>query len=298
MPKDGPRSFSDGFTNFAFVIPALVLFCIFNVYTFLDLFHLSFIKWDGLMGGLSQFVGLKNYLEVFQDDTWWTSVGHATLITVLALTLQNLLALILALCVDSGIRGQTAYKVIFFLPPVLSGIVVGLIWDWIFNGDYGLLNHWLAVFHMDQFTRPWLADPITAIYAVAFIHMWKGFGWGFVILLAGLQNIDMELYEAAEVDGATWWSKFRHITIPLMIPIFVLVSILTILGTMQIYDLIVSTTRGGPGYHTEVPITRILHSMHGAQDYGYAAAQGIVFGVILLIVSMGQIKLSKKFKQD
>ncbi len=292
------KSFFDKFTNFAFVIPALVLFCIFNIYTFLDLFCLSFLKWDGLVGGASQFMGLKNYWAVFQDGIWWSSVWHAILITFLALTLQNLLALLLALCVDKIIRGQTVYKVIFFLPPVLSGIVVGLIWDWIFNGDYGLLNHWLTLLHLDQITRAWLADPLTAIYAVAFIHMWKGFGWGFVILLAGLQNIDMELYEASEMDGASWWSKSRYITIPLMIPIFVIVSILTILGTMQIYDLIVSTTRGGPGYHTEVPITRILHSMHGMQNYGYAAAQGIVFGIILLIVSLGQIHFSKKFKQD
>jgi ABC-type sugar transport system permease subunit len=298
MPTKHSKSFLDNFTNFAFLIPALVLFCIFNIYTFLDLFYLSFHKWDGLVGGASKFMGLKNYEAVFQDSSWWSSLRHAGLITLLALTLQNLLALILALCVDSTLRGQTIYKVIFFLPPVLSGIVVGLIWDWIFNGDYGLLNHCLTVLHLDVFTRPWLADPSTAIYAVAFIHMWKGFGWGFVILLAGLQNIDTELYEAAEMDGASWWAKFRYVTVPLMIPVFVIVSILTILGTMQIYDLIVSTTRGGPGYHTEVPITRILHSMHGAQDYGYAAAQGIVFGIILLIVSIAQIKISKKFKQN
>ncbi|EKD27554.1 MAG: ABC-type sugar transport system, permease component [uncultured bacterium] len=292
------HNYKDNLSSFSFVLPALILFAIFNIYTFFDLFRLSFFQSNGLPGSKEVFVGLKNYINVFRDKIWWDSVGRAFFITFLSLTLQNLLALILALLVDRGIRAEGLYKLIFFLPPVLSGIVVGLIWEWIFNGDFGLLNNWLKLVNLEHLTRAWLADPETALYAVAFIHMWKGFGWGFVILLAGLQSIDVELYEAAEVDGATWWAKFLNITMPLMIPVFILLSILTILGTMNIYDIIVSTTRGGPGYHTEVPITRILHSMVGSQKYGYASAQGIIFGVILLIISLGQLKFSRRYKQE
>ena len=144
----------------------------------------------------------------------------------------------------------------------------------------------------------WLANPNTALYSVAIIHMWRGFGWGFIIILAGLQNIDTQLYEAAEVDGAESWHKFVHITFPLMIPVFILVSILTILGTMQIYDLIVSMTNGGPEYYTEVPITRILASMQGENRFGYACARGVVFGGMLLILSMMQIKISKHMQKN
>ena len=128
--------------------------------------------------------------------------------------------------------------------------------------------------------------------------MWRGFGWGFIILLAGLQNIDTQLYEAAEVDGASFWHKFIYITCPLMIPVFILVSILTILGTMQIYDLIISMTNGGPEYYTEVPITRILASMQGENRFGYACARGIVFGLMLLVLSMLQIKISKRLQKN
>ena len=297
MNPEHRQKFWDKFTNFSFVIPALILFGIFNVYTFINLFRLSLMDTNGLPGSKEVFVGLQNYYEILKDRHWWDSVGRAGFITFLTLTIQNFVALALALFVNRGIRGEAAYKVIFFLPPILSGIVIGLIWEWIYNGDFGLLNYGLNRVHLGHFSRAWLADPNTALYAVAFIHMWKGFGWGFVILLAGLQTIDSELYEAAEVDGATWWEKFKSITTPLMIPVFVLVIILTILGTMQIYDIIYSTTRGGPGYHTEVPITRIMHSMD-SQKYGYASAQGIIFGIILLIVSIVQIKLSNKYKQD
>jgi ABC-type sugar transport system permease subunit len=128
--------------------------------------------------------------------------------------------------------------------------------------------------------------------------MWKGFGWGFIILLAGLQGIPRELYEAARVDGASEWKIFWRITVPLMIPVFILVSVLTVLGTMQLYDLVITTTRGGPGVHTEVPMKRILDEITPGSRLGYACSMGLVFGVVLLIVSMLQMQISKRAKVE
>lgn len=285
--------------NYLFVLPALAIFAVFYIYPFYKVFQLSLYRWDGI-SPIMQFVGLSHFKDIiFRDPVqWWPSVGHAAYVTILALIFQNALALILALACDKDIKGGNIYRMIFYLPPVLSGIVVGLIWNWIYDGNYGLLNHWLGLLGLADLKRTWLADPKTALTAIAVIHMWKGFGWGFVILLAGLQNIPRQLYEAAKVDGASAWDIFKSITVPLMIPVFVLVSILTILGTMQIYDLIASTTGGGPGYHTEVPVTRILASMIGSSRFGYACAQGILFGIILLVVSMGQIRIAKFMKQE
>lgn len=283
--------------NYSFVLPALLMFCTFSIYPYFKVFQLSLYEWDGIMPS-AVFVGLRNFIDIFKyDSTWWQALLQAGYITLLALTLQNCLALLLALAVSRDIRGGNIYRVIFYLPPVLSGIVVGLIWNWIYNGDYGLFNHLLKFIGLEKFEKAWLADPKTALSSIAVIHMWKGFGWGFVILLAGLQSIPEELYEAARVDGAGGWHRFRYVTVPLMMPVFFLVSILTILGTMQIFDIIISTTRGGPGYHTEVPITRILFSMQGTSRYGYACAQGLVFGIILLVLSMVQLRISKKTQQ-
>lgn len=285
--------FRDTFTTYLFVLPALVLFSIFSLIPFIKVFQLSVFEWDGISTHM-KFVGLANFAgAIFHDIPWRTSMGNAALITLLALTLQNLLALVLAMIVDREIEGKNFYRVVFYLPPVLSGIVVGLVWNWIFDGSHGLLNHALQGVGLGSWGRAWLADPKTAIYAVAVIHMWKGFGWGFVILLAGLQAIPRELNEAAKVDGAGEWTIFSKITVPLMLPVFFLVSILTILGTMQIFDIIVSTTNGGPGYHTEVPITRILAAMVGSSRFGYACSLGILFGCVLLAVSMVQMRLSK-----
>ena len=283
--------------DYIFILPALLFFATFSLYPFFKVFQLSVTHWDGISAQMT-FVGLDNFRDLLTDNpVFWLSMKNAFYITFLALTVQNLLALFLALVCDRELRGGDVYRVIFYLPPVLSGIVVGLIWNWIYDGNYGLLNHFLNFIGLGNLSRAWLSDSKTALIAVAVIHMWKGFGWGFVILLAGLQSIPRELYEAAKVDGASSWVVFKNITAPLMIPVFILVSILTILGTMQIFDIIIATTGGGPGYHTEVPITRIVSTMIGASQFGYACAMGVVFGLILLVISLVQIRVSKMTRQ-
>jgi len=282
--------------NYIFILPALILFATFYIYPVYKVFELSLFEYDGI-SPQKYFIGLSNFKDAMVNKIWWGSMWNAAYITILALIFQNALALVLALIVDKDIKGGRFYRVVFYLPPVLSGIVIGLIWNWIYDGNYGLLNHWLGMFGLGKLARAWLADPKTALTCVGIIHMWRGFGWGFIILLAGLQNIPRELYEAARMDGANSLEIFRRVTVPLMIPVFILVAILTVLGTMQIYDIIVSTTGGGPGYHTEVPITRILAAMISSSRFGYACALGLVFGVVLLVVSMSQLRLSKYLKQ-
>jgi ABC-type sugar transport system permease subunit len=219
---------------------------------------------------------------------------NAGYITLIALTFQNILAFLLAWACDREIKLKNFYRVIFFIPPVLSEVVVGLVWQWILNGHYGLLNYWLGKLGFYGLVRNWLSDPNTALTTVAIVHSWKGFGWGFLIFLAGLQTIPRELYEAARVDGANAWDSFCKITIPLMVPVIVLVAILTVLGTMQAFVLIIAMTGGGPAYHTQVPVLRILASMRGSSRFGYACAQGITFGVILVIISFVQYRFSKR----
>ncbi len=281
--------------NYFFIFPAFLLFFTFSLYPYFNMFYLSITNWDGISSSVT-YVGLENFKDIFSDNAvFWLSMKNAGIITFLALTVQNFLALILAFLCDRDIKGGNIYRVIFYLPPVLSGIVVALIWNWIYDGNYGLLNHFLTMIGLGDLSRAWTSDPKTALFAVAVIHMWKGFGWGFIILLAGLQSIPRELYEAARVDGASGWVVFKNITAPLMIPVFILVSILTILGTMQIFDIIYAIP--GPGSHTEVPITRIYAMMNGYSKFGYACAMGVIFGAVLLIISMIQIRVSKMMRQ-
>ncbi|MDP2937824.1 MAG: sugar ABC transporter permease [Candidatus Omnitrophota bacterium] len=283
--------------NYIFVLPAAIIFIIFYVIPFIWVFQLGMYDWDGILP-TKIFVGLGNFKEIFCDDKiWWQSMLNAGWITFIALTFQNALAFLLAWACDREIKLKNFYRLIFFIPPVLSEVVVGLVWQWILDGNYGLLNHWLAQLGLGNLARNWLSDPRTALTTVAIVHSWKGFGWGFLIFLAGLQTIPRELYEAARVDGANAWDSFRKITIPLMVPVAVLVGILTVLGTMQAFVLIIAMTDGGPAYHTQVPALRILASMRGSSRFGYACAQGISFGLILVVISFIQYRFSKKARQ-
>ncbi|MDP3731723.1 MAG: sugar ABC transporter permease [Candidatus Omnitrophota bacterium] len=284
--------------NYIFVLPAALIFIIFYIIPFIWVFQLGLYEWDGILP-TKIFVGLGNFKEIFfEDNIWWQSMLNAGWITFIALTFQNTLAFLLAWACDREIKLKNFYRLIFFIPPVLSEVVVGLVWQWILDGHYGLLNIWLVQLGFPHLVRNWLSDPNTALTTVAIVHCWKGFGWGFLIFLAGLQTIPRELYEAARVDGANAWVCFRRITIPLMIPVAVLVAILTVLGTMQAFVLIIAMTGGGPAYHTQVPVLRILASMRGSSRFGYACAQGISFGLILVIISFIQYRFSKGARHE
>jgi len=291
------------FKSFLFTVPAITIFSVFYISPFFYIFKLSLFEWNGISPTMF-FVGLRNFKELMGDGIWWSSMGHAAYITVIALTFQNALALALALACDREIRMKNFYRVIFFIPPVLSEVVVGFIWRWVLNaqqqaGEYfGLFNYFLTKIGLAHLATNWLSNPDTALTCIAIVHSWKGFGWGFIILLAGLQTIDHQLYEAAKVDGAGSWKTFLNVTIPMLMPVILLVMILTLLGSMQVFILIMSMVGQGLEYEAEVPITRILTAMVSTKRYGYASAMGIVFGMILIAVSLGFRWLTDKWKQE
>jgi len=297
----GAAVIKDNFQNFFFVLPAFAIFCIFYIYPFYKMINLSFYDWRGI--GPMHFIGLANYKELMGDNLWWDSIWHAGYITLIALTFQNALAFALALACDREIRMKRFYRVVFFIAPVLSEVVVGLIWNWILNpemqnGQYiGLLNHFLYATGFPQLVHDWLGDPRTALTTIAIVNAWKGFGWGFIILLAGLQTIDKQLYEAAKIDGAGAWKTFTNITVPMMLPVILVVVILTILGCMQVFVLILTLVNEGLVNHTDVPVTRIFSAMQNTNRFGYACSEAVIFGTILVCVSFITKKLSDKVKQ-
>ncbi len=300
--EGGIAVFKDKSENFLFILPAVVIFCVFYIYPFFDIFKLSLHEWNGI--SLTQIpIGIENFKELMWDGGWWNSMGNAGYITLIALTFQNILAFSLALACDREIRMKRFYRVVFFIPPVLSEVVVGLIWSWILyagrqDGQHiGLLNHSLDAMGLHHMVNNWLSNPKTVLTCIAIVHSWKGFGWGFIMFLAGLQTIDRQLYEAARVDGAGALSTFKNVTLPMMIPVIVVVVILTILGSMQAFVLILAMVEQGLVDYTDVPVTKILAAMTGQKRFGYACAMGVNFGVILIMVSIALKKISDRMKQ-
>jgi len=291
-------AFRSTLESYGFIFPAVLIFSVFYVYPFIQIFHLSFFEWDGIVPFKDAVpVGWGHFREIFfQDAPWWQAMRNAGFITIIALTLQNVLAFLLALACDREIRLKNFYALIFFVPVVLSEIVVGMTARFLISGFEGVdvVNRMLGSLGLVHLARNWLSGPHTALTTVALVHCWKGFGWGFLIFLAGLQTIPRELYEAARVDGAGAWGTFRRITVPLIMPVIGLVAILTVLGTMQIFALIIGLVGGEFAGHTSVPVLRILSSMQGSSRFGYACAQGIVFGMALVVVSFFQYRLARR----
>ncbi len=285
-------------SNYVFILPAVVIFTVFYIIPFLFILRVSFFDWDGI-GNLNSaaFVGFDNFKEIFlHDSNWWQSIRNAGWITLIALTFQNVLAFLLAAACDRAVKFRNFYRAVFFIPPVLSEIVVGMVWRFIINDVDGanIVNNFLVNIGLGRFVHNWLSDPHTALNTIAIIHCWKGFGWAFLIFLAGLQTIPREFYEAARLDGANSWQLFKNITMPLLTPVVVLVAILTILGTMQSFVLILGLVGGELAGYTSVPVLRILTVMRDSSHFGYACALGINLGIILMAVSFIQYSFSRK----
>lgn len=288
-------SLTEKTTNFSFIFPALLIFSIFYIYPFFYTFILSFQEYDLISP--PTFIGAINFQDLFSDQGWWKSIYNGAFITLWALTFQNILALLLALAVDKIIRLKKFYRVVFFILPVLSEIIIGLLMKQLLISEptgRDVFNHFLENAGLGFFAQNWLgAEKVRLV--TAWVHCWKGFGWAFVIFLAGLQSIPEQLYEAARIDGAGAWQSFRRVTIPLLMPVITLILVLTILGTMQAFAMILALT-GGAGGETTVPVM-IIYNHLGNRLAGLACAEGIVLGIILVAVSFTMFFISKKIRE-
>ena len=289
---------AESLTAYLFILPTLVLFSVFSVYPFARTVVLSFTDWDGLSTTFDG-VGLDNYFAAFRDGIWWGSILNGLILAGVALVLMQGAGLLLAIAVDRKIMGQSIYRTVFYIPPILSGIVVATIWKWLYEPNNGVINSTLESVGLGDLAQPWLGNPATALWAISLVSIWQGVGYPFLLFLAGLQGISGEIYEAAEMDGATGSQIFRTITIPLLRPVIGIVSVLTFLGAMQTFNLVIAMTGGGPGYATEVPILHIYRAAFGGSpDFGYASALSIIFGVMLFGVSMISLYMTRQSRDE
>lgn len=279
--------------GYLFILPALILFLVFGLYPFIRTFMISFTDWDGIASSFT-FVGFDNYEKIFSDALWWKSIRNGLFFAVTAITMMNGVALTLAIAVDRNIRGKDFYRAVFYVPTILSGVVVAIIWKWLFQPVGGPINELLSMAGLGSLARAWLADSKTVLWAIAVASMWMGIGNPFLLFLAGLQSVPVELYEAGKIDGANGLQLFRYITIPFLIPVTTIITVLTILGAMQMFNLVLAMTNGGPGYASEVPVLHIYREAFKLFHFGYATALAIVFGIVLFIISAIQLWLSRR----
>jgi multiple sugar transport system permease protein len=279
-------------TAYLFNAPGLVLFAVFTVYAIYTSFWLSFHQWD-ILQPQKPFVGLQNYKEVLHDGAFWAAIGHSVYFTIGSLVPTLAIGLGLAILLNGKIRGLGLFRTAYYLPAITPLVIASLIWKWVYNGDYGLANYYLLKLHLISHPVQWLASANLAMPAVIVMQIWIGVGFSMVVYLAGLQSIPNELYEAAEVDGAGAWQRFRKITFPLLAPTTFFLVVVNTIWLMQAFDQIFVMTGGGPPGPGGATTTVSYYLFVQAFRYyrmGYASALAYTLFVLLFAVSFLQFR--------
>ena len=268
----------------AFLLPPALIYFLLVLLPVLQAVYYSFFRWNGL-GPIQGFIGLDNYVRILHDRIFLKALGNNLLITGLSVVVQLPLALGLALLIRRNLRGRTLFRMIFFMPYVLSEVITGVIWTFIYNPQSGLLTALVALVPGST-PQGWLGDTQMVLYLLFIVISWKYFGLHLILYTAGLQNIPAELEESALIDGASTGQVLRHITVPLMGPTIRLSLFLSVLGSLQIFDLIWVMTRGGPVSASETMVTYLYRFGFQRFAIGYGSAAAVVLFLLCLGFSL------------
>jgi ABC-type sugar transport system permease subunit len=238
--------------------------------------------WDGF-AAVKDFIGFDNYGVLIQDNAFWNALGHNLIWAVVGTIAPIVIGLPLAIVLWSGARFRLAFRAMYFLPVILPSVVAGIIWGWIYNPLFGVLNTILEGVGLGAFTNGWLGDPDTALWAVLGAAVWGAFGTLVIFFLAGLQAIDLNLIDAARVDGANAWQRARHVILPGIAPMFTFVFTITLVGAFSVFDIVYVLTSGGPGTATEVLAGYSYKMAFGRSYAGYGSAVSMIVLAILFL---------------
>lgn len=275
-----------------FMSPWIVGFGVFMLYPIGASLFFSFCDYSVLERPV--WIGLENYTELFNDKVFGISLGNTFYYAGVSLPLGMLFALAVAILLNTKVRGMTVYRTIFFLPSIVPIVAMAILWLWIFNGQYGVLNHALATIGIPaKYLPTWLDSPRWAMPALILMGFW-GIGYSVVIYLAGLQDIPVSLYESAEIDGASWWGKTIHITIPMLSPVIYFNLVMGIIGTFQIFAAPYIMTQGGPERATTFYTLYLFNLAFGELRMGYACAMAWILFVLILVLTLVATKVSQR----
>ncbi|MBC1922562.1 carbohydrate ABC transporter permease [Listeria grayi] len=275
-----------------FVAPTILLILILNVWPIIQSIWYSFNDVKGL--GKPTWVGMANYFQAFHDPALLKALWNTALYTIVTVPVGTILSLVVAVFLNSKIKGKTFFRVIYFIPVVSAPVAVSMVWKWLYNGQYGLINYFLSFFGVKG--PDWIGDPKFALWSIMIVGIWSIIGYNMVILLGGLQDIPKTYYEAAEIDGAGPITKFFKVTIPLVSPTLFFVVITTFIGALQVFDYILMMLGTSPALQNSKSIVYLFYQYTFVNNNkGYGASIAIILLVIILILTLIQMKLQKKW---
>lgn len=286
------RGLNEGRFALLLALPGLALFGAVALYPLVNSVYTAFLQKSLAIPG-SLWNGLSNFTDVLEAG-FWPTLGRTIIFALAATLLSFFVGLVLALLLDSKMRGRTVLRGLFLLPWVIPGVVVSFLWAWIFNANYGVLNAMLEALHVTDGNTAWLAEPHSAMIAVVIAKSWMSFPWIMVLLLAGLQGVPHELVEAASMDGAGKWWIIRSVKLPHLRSVIFVVLLLEISYNFQHFDTLFVMTGGGPGKATTTLALEVYRQAFSAFDLGHAAALGTLWLIILAIPSAAYLWVSQR----
>ncbi|MBL7262166.1 carbohydrate ABC transporter permease [Paractinoplanes lichenicola] len=281
-----------------FLIPGVLLSILVIVVPLVMTVYTSFTKWNGV--GDQRWIGFDNYTRLFEDSLFWSSFGNIVLLILAMAVVPTLLGLFLAAVLFDYVakkfsnRWASLFRSGFYLPQVIPVAVTGIVWGWILHPEYGALNKILDTIGLGSLAHNWLGEPGSALYSVMGIMIWVQLGYPIVMFMAGLQRVDPELYEAADLDGATWWQRFRKITVYLIRPEFYVVLVTTTISALKIFGPIFVLTGGGPSNATLVPSYFAYKNFFEKAQVGYGSAISTVLTVLIIALSIVFLRLQNR----
>lgn len=271
------------------VLPGFLIFTVGLIIPLFLSFRYSLTSWDGMSADM-EFVGLQNYIDLFHDkefiESWWFTVKFTIGNTII----QNICALLFAVALDSGIKAQKFYRAAFFIPCLISAVIVGFVWLKMYSNVLPEINNWLGT----NFNFMLFGSSKTVLGGLLIANNWQWIGYWMLIYLAGLQSVPAELYEAARVDGAGPLKRFLHVTIPMLAPAITICVVGITTGSLKVYDLLISSTKGGPGRASTSMIYQTYTTAINGRQYGYGSAMTVTLVLMLLLVALIQVKGLKK----
>jgi len=281
-----------------YLIPGVVASLAVIVLPLIMTVYVSFTRWTGV--GSPKWIAFDNYTRLLHDANFWASFGHIALLIIAMAVVPTLLGLLLAAVLFDyvakkfGNRWASVFRSGFYLPQVLPVAVTGIVWGWILHPSYGALNRILDSIGLSGLAHNWLGDPKYALYSVMGVMIWFQLGYPIVMFMSGLQRIDPELYEAADLDGASWWQRFRRITVHLIRPEFYVVLVTTTIAALKIFGQIFVLTRGGPSNATLVPSYFAYKNFFEKAQVGYGSAISTVLTVIIVVLAFVFLRLQNR----
>ncbi len=282
-----------GTAAFFFLLPFMLLFIVFKAGPVIASLVLSFTSYDALSPPV--WVGLANYRDILLGTEaatrlFWRAVANTLYFTVGQVSLEALTGLGLAILVNSrALRGRTIWRTAYYLPVVTSTVAVSMVWLWMYNPQVGLLNSMLRSLGLPTLT--WLSDPKLAMPSIIAVAVWQGAGWSMLIYLAGLQSIPESFYESARIDGASGWQQFRHVTVPLLMPVTLFIVIMSCISALQVFAQVYVMTQGGPLNATITVTYHIWNNAFRFYRLGYASAMAFLLGIVIVAISVVNAKV-------